>query len=279
MKGEVAGAKKGLFEMQPTGMQSAGNAPNYPAVELSAVCQRYRKGAPVLKQVDAVIKQGEFVSVIGPSGAGKTTLLRVLNGAVPVCGGSVMLFGERFDTLKGGRKRRMQRKIGTIYQDFCLVDGSACLDNVLNGALAQMPFWRALTGCFQPSVEKQALEALEAVGLRNMAETKAGHLSGGQKQRTAIARAFMQNPELILADEPVASLDPASGKQVLELLKQLQRQRGITVIMNSHSLSAALEYSDRILGMKAGEIVFDLPPSQVDEGRLKQLYGREGEQS
>lgn len=241
-------------------------------IELNQVSYCYCKGEKVLDKVSLSVGAGEFVSVIGPSGAGKTTLLRILNGAVSVCSGEVSLMGRRFDQAKGAAKRRIQQRIGTIYQDFCLVEPSTCLDNVLNGALAETSWIRAVCGIFSKEQQNRALTALECVGLEGKADIRAANLSGGQKQRVAIARALMQQPEILLADEPVASLDPATGGQILELLKNIQKQRGLTVIMNSHNVEAALKYSDRICGMKNGKILFDLPPGQVSQELLSELY-------
>lgn len=246
-------------------------------VRLKQVEHRYGHGQPVLCRTELSVRRGEFVSVIGPSGAGKTTLMRVLNGAVHISGGQVELFGVRFDSLRGKRKRQVQKRVGTIYQDFCLVDYSTCLQNVLNGCLADMPLFRVLFGWFTREQRERAMEALKAVGLEEKAWSRAGHLSGEQKQRVAIARALMQEPELLLADEPVASLDPASGRQVLDLLKKLQKERGITVIMNSHSLSAAMEYSERIIGMREGAILFDVPAREAGRDLMDRLYGTGGD--
>lgn len=241
-------------------------------IELKQVSHYYRKGETVLDELSLNVRAGEFVSVIGPSGAGKTTLLRVLNGAVSVRGGEVFVLGTRFDRAKGAAKRKIQQRIGTIYQDFCLVEPVSCLDNVLNGALAEISWIRAVCGVFSREQKNRALTALERVGLEEKADARAANLSGGQKQRVAIARALMQQPEILLADEPVASLDPATGNQILELLKDIQKQRGLTVIMNSHNVEAALKYSDRICGMREGKILFDLLPDKVSQGLLRELY-------
>lgn len=241
-------------------------------MELKHVSQCYRKGEPVLNDVSLRIHAGEFVSVIGPSGAGKTTLLRILNGAVPVQGGEVSVLGTRLDRTRGAAKRKLQQQIGTVYQDFCLVEPYSCLDNVLNGALSELSWVRAMCGIFGRQQRERAMEALRWVGLEEKAGARASTLSGGQKQRAAIARALMQRPKLLLADEPVASLDPASGKQVLELLKTIRDQWGVTVVMNSHNVEAALNYSDRICGMGGGRLLFDRPPGQVDGRLLEELY-------
>lgn len=241
-------------------------------IQLNHISCCYRKGEPVLDDVSMIVSAGEFVSVIGPSGAGKTTLLRILNGAVSLQSGEVTVQGKRFDRAKGAAKRRIQQRIGTIYQDFCLVEPSSCLDNVLNGALAEISWIRAVCGIFSREQQSRALEALECVGLADKADVRASNLSGGQKQRVAIARALMQRPEILLADEPVASLDPATGNQILELLKSIQKQRGLTVIMNSHNVEAALAYSDKVCGLREGKILFCLPPEQVSEDWMRRLY-------
>lgn len=162
-----------------------------------------------------------------------------------------------------------------IFQDFCLVDTCTCLQNVLNGCLARIPLWRALSGFF-PRVEKEkALAALEAVGMEEYRQTLAHALSGGQKQRVAIARTLMQDATILLADEPVASLDPLTARQVLELMCRLQKEQGLTVVMNSHNVEQARTWSDRIIGLKDGRIFFDGAPADWTEDRLQALYGRQ----
>ncbi len=241
-------------------------------IELNHVSYYYCEGEPVLDDISLAVRAGEFVSVIGPSGAGKTTLMRVLNGALSAQNGQVSVMGMRLDCTKGTKKRKIQQKIGTIYQDFCLVEPSSCLDNVLNGGLAEISWIRAVCGIFTREQKERAVAELRRVGLAEKLDVRAANLSGGQKQRVAIARALMQQPEILLADEPVASLDPATGTQILELLKSIRRQRELTVIMNSHNVDAALAYSDRIFGMKNGKIMFDLPPGQISPELLRELY-------
>lgn len=241
-------------------------------IALCSVTQRYPKGSTVLNHISLSVRRGEFVSVIGPSGAGKTTLLRVLNGWSSVCGGEVHVLGKRMDLVRGRERRRLQQRIAAIYQDFCLVEPADCLNNVLNGALAEISLMRAVCGIFPKQQRELALEALERVGLEDKADVRASNLSGGQKQRVAIARALMQQPDILLADEPVASLDPVTGEQILQLMAELRRQQGLTVVMNSHNVEAALEYSDRILGMRDGRLLFDLPPEKVDRKLLDSLY-------
>ena len=164
--------------------------------------------------------------------------------------------------------------VGMIFQDFSLVDMCTCLQNVLNGSLARIPLWRALSGCFPRAEKEKALAALKSVGLESYSQTPAHALSGGQKQRVAIARTLMQDATILLADEPVASLDPLTARQVLELMRRLQQKQGRTVVMNSHNAEQARTWSDRIIGLKDGRIFFDGPPVDWTDDRLRDLYGR-----
>lgn len=244
-----------------------------PILALRHVSQAYENGHLTLKDISMEINQGEFVSIIGPSGAGKTTLLRLFNHMVVPSAGEVWALGQCLGCLKGRKLREKQQKIGMIFQDFCLVKECTCLDNVLNGCLSRIPLWRALTGCFPSAERERGREALAAVGLKEFAVTPAGELSGGQKQRVAIARTLLQNASILLADEPVASLDPLTAEKILGLLKELQRTKGLTIVMNSHNVEQARQWSDRVIGLKAGRIFYDGRPEDWDEGRLKALYG------
>lgn len=242
-------------------------------LELKHVCQSYKKEKTTLHDISLTIPAGQFVSVIGPSGAGKTTLLRLFNHMVRPDSGEVWIDSTRFDTLKGRGRRKIQQRVGMIFQDFCLVDTCTCLQNVLNGSLARVPLWRALSGWFPRAEKEKALAALKAVGMEGYSQTPAHALSGGQKQRIAIARTLMQDATILLADEPVASLDPLTARQVLELLHRLQQKQGLTVVMNSHNVEQACTWSDRIIGLKDGRIFFDGPPASWTEDRLQALYG------
>ncbi|WP_292018849.1 phosphonate ABC transporter ATP-binding protein [Megasphaera sp. UBA4382] len=243
-------------------------------LELKHVCQSYKKQHPVLRDISLSIPTGQFVSVIGPSGAGKTTLLRLFNHMVRPDSGEVWIDGTRFDRLNGRGRRKIQQRVGMIFQDFSLVDMCTCLQNVLNGSLARVPLWRALSGCFPQAEKEKAMAALKAVGLESYSQTPAHALSGGQKQRVAIARTLMQDATILLADEPVASLDPLTARQVLELMRRLQQKQGLTVVMNSHNVEQARTWSDRIIGLKDGSIFFDGPPADWTDDRLQDLYGR-----
>lgn len=241
-------------------------------IELNEISKSYPKGVHALKNVSFNIEIGSFVSIIGPSGAGKTTILRLINGSEKPDSGAVFIEKKRFDTTKGRARKLVQRKTATIYQDFCLVEETTSMQNVLNAALAEMSFFRVLTGRFSDEQKKRATNALKSAGLEDKAETCVSNLSGGQKQRVAVAKALMQNASLILADEPVASLDPVTAESVIQLLKMLQREKQMTVLMNSHNVELALKYSDKVLGLRDGKLQFFCKPSEISEQMLEELY-------
>ena len=226
-------------------------------IRITDVTHFYHTGTPVLEGVSLHVGRGEFVAVAGASGAGKTTLLSIVNGMVRPSSGTVSIAGRSLTDASGKARRAIQADIAMIYQDFRLVSECTVLDNTLNGDLARTPLWRAATGLFTDEQTARAREALAAVGLSEKAESLVSHLSGGQKQRVAIARALMQGASVILADEPVASLDPGSAEQIMNLLKTLQQKRGLTVMLNSHSPADAVRYADRIIGLRAGRVERD----------------------
>ena len=241
-------------------------------LELKNITHQFHKDEPVLQQISLHIAAGEFVAVIGRSGAGKTTLLKLFNGMVAPQQGSVWIDGECLSQCSGKRLRRIQQKIAMIYQDFCLVSESTALENVLHGALYRNPFWRVMTGCFAKQDVEKAKESLAKVGLTEKADALVSTLSGGEKQRVAIARALMQQARIILADEPVASLDPVAADQVLSLLRSLQQENRLTVVMNSHNTQQAAQYAERIVGLKQGVIVKDAPVSLWNEMSFASVY-------
>ena len=239
-------------------------------IELSKV---YPGGVQALAGVSFTLEKGEFLSVIGPSGSGKTTLFRILNGTEQAASGQVLYDeSQYFEQARGRKKRAMQKRIGTVYQDFCLVEQASCLDNVLNAALPDMGPLPGALGLFRPQQREEAAALLARVGLADKRAVRVNQLSGGQKQRVAIARALMRHPALLLADEPVASLDPVTGRQIVELLRDIQRSTGLTVLMNSHNLDLAREFSGQLLGLHQGRVVFDGPVSALDETALHQIY-------
>lgn len=242
-------------------------------IQCSQVSHTFPNGTCALQAVSLTIPKGEFVSMIGPSGAGKTTLLRTLNGSLVPQSGTVQLNGHGWSDRSRREKRAMQMKVATIYQDFCLVEPVTALENVLHAALPRLPFWRVLSGAFPEELRQYARAQLEQTGVGDKADTPVSALSGGQKQRVAIARALMQKPMVLLADEPVASLDPATADQIVTLLLDLQRERGLTVVMNSHNVALSLAVSDRLIGLKDGAVALDCSAKEVTEEQLQTLYG------
>jgi len=229
--------------------------------------KQFQRSGEVLRDVSFTLGDGEFLSVIGPSGAGKTTLFRILNGTELCSGGEVLYSGTHFEAARGREKRALQQGIGTIYQDFCLVENLSAIQNVLNACLPDMSLAASLLGAFGRERSEQAAAILREVGLADKLEEPVKNLSGGQKQRVAIA------PSILLADEPVASLDPVTGRQILCLLRDIQRQRGVSILMNSHNLDLSLEFSTHIVGMNRGRVVFDGAPGDVTEAVLRDIYG------
>lgn len=234
--------------------------------------KQFPGGTVALKNVNLSVSQGEFVSVIGPSGAGKTTLFRILNGMDTPTSGALLIDGTAYSAITKREQKQVRRLIGTIYQDFCLVENSTCLANVLTACLPDMGFFPAVFGIYGKERRAEALEFLDRVGLPEKAGEPVKNLSGGQKQRAAIARALMRRPKVLLADEPAASLDPVTGRQILTLLKEIQKKDGVTILMNSHNLEFSQEFSDRIIGLKDGNVVFDGTPSEMNEEILRNIY-------
>ena len=242
-------------------------------LEAAHISKRFGSRPQVLADVSFCVEPGEFVSVIGPSGAGKTTLFRILNGTLPCDGGEVCIDGQPFSRARGRAKRAVQKRIGTIYQDFALVENATCRQNVLNACLPDMTFLPAVLGLFGKERTAEADALLTRVGLADKVEEPVKNLSGGQKQRVAIARALMRHPAILLADEPVASLDPVTGRQILELLRDIQRDQGLTILMNSHNLELSREVSGRLIGLRQGLVVFDDGADTPSEDILATVYG------
>ena len=242
-------------------------------LEVQHIRKQFQDRTHALSDVSFSVEQGEFVSVIGPSGAGKTTLIRILNGAIRPDGGAVLVDGVHFEAAGRWERREIQKSIGTIYQDFALVENASCRQNVLNACLPDMAFLPAVLGLFSHARCAEAEALLERVGLADKAEEPVKNLSGGQKQRVAIARALMRHPGILLADEPVASLDPVTGRQILELLRDIQQDQGVTVLMNSHNLELSREFSQRLIGLAQGRVVFDGSADTAEEEILTAVYG------
>jgi phosphonate transport system ATP-binding protein len=228
-----------------------------------------------LRGVSLAVRRGEFVAVLGPSGAGKTTLFRCLTGLTAPDAGEVSLDGRELTRLRGRGLRTARRDVALIFQQFNLVRRLSALQNVLGGRLAVTPTWRVLLRRFTYADRQLALRGLDTVGLLDKAYTRADQLSGGQQQRVAIARALAQNARVILADEPVASLDPEAAATVLDSLRAAAAG-GVAVVASLHQVHLARAYADRIIALRAGRVVEDAPAAQVDARVLESIYGRNG---
>ena len=244
-------------------------------IKFEGVVKTYPNGVQALKGVDLSIEQGEFVCIIGLSGAGKSTLLRSINQMHPITGGKLTVDDVDVSTLKGKELRRFRRNIGMVFQSFNLVKRTTVIKNVLAARVADMPLWKSLLGLYTKQDKIIALEALDQVGILEKAYSRADQLSGGQQQRVALARTVAQQPKIILADEPVASLDPVTSQQVMSDFVKINKALNITVIANMHHVDIALKYANRIIGVKEGKIVFDGPSLKVTNDILKEIYGRE----
>ena len=237
------------------------------------VSKVYPNGTVGLDDVNLTIRDGEFVAIIGRSGAGKSTLLRSVNRMHQISSGTLTVNGVDVSSLSGKSLRRFRRGIGMVFQSFNLVTRTTVIKNVLSACVPDMPFWRVLLGAFRKEDKIKALESLDKVGILDKAYMRADQLSGGQQQRVALARTLTQGPQIILADEPVAALDPVTAKQVMEDFVRINQEMGISILLNIHHVELALEYADRIIGIRAGRIVYDGPSANVDQTVLDAIYG------
>jgi phosphonate transport system ATP-binding protein len=228
-----------------------------------------------LDGVSLQVHRGERVAVIGPSGAGKTTLFRVMNLTLPPSSGTVRFDGCLVDGIAGRRLRAMRRRIGTIHQQHHLVPALRVVHNVLAGRLGSWPLWRAALSLWLPQEEDRARRALAEVGLEDKIYRRTDTLSGGEQQRVAIARVLVQEPDVILADEPVASVDPATARSIMRLLFDLADRHGLTLVVSLHDVDLALEFFPRVIALREGKIRFDRPPDAIRSAELRDLYGAE----
>ena len=235
----------------------------------------YPNGLHALKNINLEIQQGEFVAIIGLSGAGKSTLLRTVNRMHDITDGVLTVNGQEVNNLKGKELRKFRRGVGMVFQSFNLVTRTSVVKNVLTSRVPDMPLWKSIIGLYSKEDKVIALEALDKVGILDKAYVRADQLSGGQQQRVALARTLAQNPEIILADEPVAALDPITAVQVMDDFKRINEELNMSVLINIHHVDLALKYADRVIGIKAGEIVYDGPSSEVTHDVLTEIYGRE----
>ncbi len=247
-------------------------------IELKNLHKIYPSGTHALKGVNLKVKEGEFLILLGLSGSGKSTLLRCLNRLIEPTSGDIHINGENVIEAKGKKLRFIRRQIGMIFQQFNLIKNLSSLTNVLSGKLGYSSLVHSLTFPQHKDDMNTAMENLERVGLREFANKKIRNLSGGQQQRVSIARALMQNPKVILADEPVASLDPATADSVMRYLGELNKKDKITVICSLHFLSLARKYGTRVVALKDGEFVFDGTPKEIDNKRFKEIYGEDAEE-
>lgn len=243
-----------------------------PMIQLSNVSKVYDNGTVGLKDINLKINKGEFVVVVGLSGAGKSTLLRSINRLQDISEGDIVIDGESITHAKGKELRLIRRNIGMIFQNFNLVKRSSVLRNVLTGRVAYYPTWKTTFNLFSQEDKQNAYEALQRVELADKVYTRADQLSGGQQQRVAIARVLTQNPKIILADEPTASLDPKTSDRVMHYLKMLNEEYGMTVVANLHSVELARKFGDRVLGVRAGQIVYDGKMSETSKAVFDDIY-------
>ena len=238
-------------------------------LEINNLKKTFDNGSPALKGVDLKINKGEFVSILGPSGSGKTTLLRTINGLETSSGGEIYFDNKE---VNNNNISEVQKKTGMIFQEFNLVNNLSAINNVLTGLLNSSNKFLSLFYLFSKKQKIEALRSLETVGLLEKSYSRSDELSGGQRQRVGIARAIIKKPLLLLADEPVASLDPKSSNLILSLLKKINQEFGTTILCNLHQVDLAKKYSDRVVGLIDGKITFDEKSSNINEAYLKEIY-------
>lgn len=244
-------------------------------LRLESLEKRYPTGDLALINIDLEVPKGQVMALIGPSGAGKSTLIRCVNRLVEPTSGSVRLDGLELTSLGSRALRRARRQMGMIFQEYALVERLTVMENVLSGRLGYVGFWRSYFRRFPQSDVEEAFRLLERVGLDHMVDKRADELSGGQRQRVGIARALIQDPELLLVDEPTASLDPKTSRQIMRLICELCKERELAAIINIHDVMLAQMFAERIVGLQVGEIVYDGPPDGLSAEVLTQIYGEE----
>ena len=244
-------------------------------LKLVGLFKRYRTGDEALKTIDLDVPDGQVMALIGPSGAGKSTLIRCVNRLVEPTSGQIFLNDLQLTALSQRQLRRARRRMGMIFQEYALVERLSVMENVLSGRLGYVSFWRSWFRRFpQPDID-EAFRLLERVGLAHMVDKRADELSGGQRQRVGICRALIQNPELLLVDEPTASLDPKTSRQIMRLIRELCEERKLAAIINIHDVLLAQMFAKRIVGLRLGEIVYDGPPEGLTPEVLTEIYGEE----
>lgn len=241
-------------------------------LDIQKLSKRYGRGELVLKDLDLHIEGSGITAIIGSSGAGKSTLLRCVNRLVEPTSGSITLDGVELTALKGAELRNLRRQVGMIFQNFNLIDRLSVMENVLSGRLGYVSFFQAASRRYPQDDIDRAFALLERVGLQDFVNKRADTLSGGQRQRVGVVRALMQEPKLLLADEPTASLDPKTSVQILDLLSDISSELGLPVLLNIHNVSQARQFAQRIVGLRFGTIIFDGTPADLDEEALDRIY-------
>ncbi|MFN3509443.1 MAG: phosphonate ABC transporter ATP-binding protein [Allorhizobium sp.] len=244
-------------------------------LRIQGLTKTYKTGDKALKGVTLEVPAGQVVGLIGPSGAGKSSLIRCINRLIEPSEGKVFLNSLDVTGLSRGDLRLARRRIGMIFQEYALVERLTVMENVLSGRLGYVPFWRSFFRRYPGEYVANAFALLDRVGLTDHADKRADALSGGQRQRVGIARALEQDPELLLIDEPTASLDPKTSRQIMRLIVEICRERELPAIINIHDVLLAQAFVERIIGLRAGEVVFDGPPEALDTAALTRIYGEE----
>lgn len=243
-----------------------------PILEFKNVSKVYDNTTKALENINFAVEEGEFVSIIGPSGAGKSTLLRSINRLIDVSDGRIVFDGEDITRLRNKELRRIRTKAGMIFQHYNLVDRLSVIENVLHGTLGRKSTLKGMLGIYTEEEKERAYKILVEMGLGEQAYKRCDALSGGQKQRVGIARAIMQQPKLILCDEPIASLDPKASKVIMDYLKQINQEKKITCIVNLHQVDVALRYSKRVIGVSGGKIVYDGSAKELTQEMIHKIY-------
>jgi phosphonate transport system ATP-binding protein len=244
-------------------------------LSLVGLVKQYKTGDRALKGIDLEVPKGQVMALIGPSGAGKSTLIRCINRLVEPTSGRVLLEEEDLTRLGQRSLRQARRRMGMIFQEFALVERLTVMENVLSGRLGYVGFWSSYFRRFPQDAIDEAFRLLERVGLDHMVDKRADELSGGQRQRVGIARALNQDPAMLLVDEPTASLDPKTSRQIMRLICELCEERGLAAIINIHDVALAQLFVQRVVGLRLGEIVYDGPPENLTADVLTEIYGEE----
>ena len=244
-------------------------------LEIKQLVKKYHTGDLAINGVDLKVEKGQVMALIGPSGAGKSTLIRCINRLENPTSGEIWLNGENIVKMRTGKLRRARRNMGMIFQEYALVERLTVMENVLSGRLGYVGFWRSFLRKFPQSDINAAFGLLEKVGLDTMVNKRADELSGGQRQRVGIARALIQKPDILLVDEPTASLDPKTSRQIMRLITELCEENQLAAIINIHDVALAQMYAERIVGLREGSIVYDGPPDDLKPDVLTEIYGKE----